>query len=45
MVYSTASGLGMFGFLVAAIVGVNGSAGLDGVAGWLQRASIVIGFT
>jgi hypothetical protein len=29
---------------VAASAGANGSAGLDGIAGWLQRASIVIGF-
>jgi hypothetical protein len=43
-VYSRASGVGMFGFFVAAIVGASGSAGLDGVAGWLQRASIAIGF-
>ena len=43
-VYSRASGIGMLAFFVAAIVGGNGGARLDSVAGWLQRISIVIGF-
>ena len=43
-VYSRASGVGMLGFFVAAMAGASGSAGLDSVAGWLQRASISIGF-
>jgi hypothetical protein len=34
----------MLAFFVAAIVGGNGGARLDSVAGWLQRISIVIGF-
>jgi hypothetical protein len=43
-VYSRASGAGMLGFFIAAMVGGSGNAGLDSVAGWLQRASIAIGF-
>jgi hypothetical membrane protein len=41
--YSLASGLGMFVVFIAASADANGG-DPAGVAGWLQRASIVIGF-
>ena len=43
-IYSLVTGVAMPAVFVAASAGANGSAGLAGVAGWLQRASIVIGF-
>ena len=41
--YSAVSGAGMLVVFIAANVGANGVAGLDGVAGLLQRIAIVIG--